>query len=100
MQFVVIAYDGTDEAALDRRMVVREAHLALAKEMFEAGRWLYACGILDDDGQLNGSMIVCDFASRDEMEQLWLGKEPYISGDVWQKVKIHRAQVPPFLMAK
>jgi hypothetical protein len=39
MQFVVIAYDGTDEAALDRRMAVREAHLALAKEMFDAGKW-------------------------------------------------------------
>jgi uncharacterized protein YciI len=97
MQFVVIAYDGTDEAALERRLAVREAHLALAKEMFDAGRWLYACGILDDNGQMIGSMIVCDFASRDEMEQHWLKQEPYILGNVWQTINIHRAQVPPFL---
>jgi uncharacterized protein YciI len=81
-------------------MAVREAHLALAKEMFEAGKWLYACGILDDDGQLNGSMIVCDFASRNEMDQLWLSKEPYIRGDVWQTINIHQAQVPSFLTDK
>ena len=100
MQFVIIAYDGTDKAALDRRMAVREAHLALAKEMFGAGKWLYACGILNDDGQLCGSMIVCDFASRDEMDQQWLQKEPYITGNVWQTIKIHQAQVPPFLRGK
>ena len=33
MQFLVIAYDGTDEAALDRRMAVREAHIEAARAM-------------------------------------------------------------------
>ena len=54
-------------------------------------------GILDDDERLIGSMIVCDFPSRDEMEQQWLEKEPYVVGNVWQTVKIHRALIPPNL---
>lgn len=97
MHFVVVAYDGTDEGALDRRMAVREAHLNMAKGMLESGKWLYACGILDDEEQLIGSMIVCDFPSRDEMEKQWLDKEPYVLGDVWRAVKIHRALIPPIL---
>lgn len=100
MQFVLIAYDGTDKDALARRMAVREAHLQLGKEMHDAGKWLYAAGILDDGGKMIGSMIVCEFASRDEMEKHWLGREPYIAGKVWQKIDIRRAQVAPFFAAK
>ena len=33
MQFIVIAYDGTDEGALERRLAVRDAHLKSAKEI-------------------------------------------------------------------
>jgi uncharacterized protein YciI len=96
MQFVVIAYDGTDEGALERRMAAREAHLKSAKELFEEGKWLYAVGILNDEGKPIGSMIVCDFASRDELEQQWLNDEPYVVGNVWKEIKINRAQGAPF----
>ncbi|HEX7502001.1 MAG TPA: YciI family protein [Acidobacteriota bacterium] len=100
MQFMLIAYDGTDKEALARRMAVREAHLKLGKELHDAGRWLYAAGILDNNGRMIGSMIVCEFASRDEMEKLWLTREPYVTGKVWEKIDIHRAQVAPFCAAK
>jgi uncharacterized protein YciI len=99
MQFIVVAYDGTDEGALDRRLAVRDAHLKSAKEMFESGKWLYAAGILNDDGKMIGSMIVCEFASRDELEQ-WLKVEPYVTGNVWKKVDVNRAQVAPFCLKK
>jgi uncharacterized protein YciI len=100
MQFIVIAYDGTDKEALARRMAVREAHLKLGKELYDSGKWLYGVGILDDAGRMIGSMIVCEFPSREEMEQQWLSKEPYIAGNVWQKIAIRRAQVPSFCAAK
>jgi uncharacterized protein len=96
MQFVLIAYDGTDEGALGRRMAAREAHLKFGKELYDAGKWLYGAGILDDAGKMIGSMIVCDFSSREEMEQQWLSKEAYIRGRVWEKIAIHRAAVAPF----
>lgn len=96
MQFIVIAYDGTDEGALERRLAVREAHLKSAKEMFDSGKWLYAAGILEDDGKMIGSMIVCEFPSRDELEQQWLREEPYVVGNVWKQINVNRAQVAPF----
>ena len=100
MQFIVIAYDGTDEHALERRMAVREAHLKAAKELYETGKWLYAAGILNDEGQMVGSMIICDFESREAMDDEWLKHEPYILGDVWKSIIVDRAAVAPFIGKK
>ena len=100
MQFVVVAYDGTDEKALERRFAVRKEHLKEADEMFAAGLWLFAAGLLDDVGKMIGSMIVCDFPSREELQSRWLDKEPYMIGRVWEKVDIHRAWVPAHLTEK
>jgi uncharacterized protein YciI len=100
MQFMVLGYDGTDKDALARRMAAREAHLKLGKEMHDAGKWLYAAGILNSEGAMCGSLIVCDFASREEMDEQWLGREPYNQGDVWRKVEIRRVQAAPFIAAK
>jgi uncharacterized protein YciI len=99
MQFIVIAYDGTDGGALERRLAVREAHLESAKKMFDSSKWLYAAGILSDDAKMIGSMIICDFPSRDELEQ-WLKVEPYVVGDVWKQINVNRAQVAPFCANK
>lgn len=100
MQFIVTGYDGTDDKALDRRMAAREAHLAVAKNMHESGRWLYAAAMLNDEGKMVGSVIVCDFESKDAMNEQWLNHEPYIKGKVWDKVVITRAQVAPFWAKK
>lgn len=99
MQFVLIAYDGIDEGALGRRMAARDEHLKTGKELYDAGKWLYAAGLLDDEGKMIGSMIVCEFPSREEMETQWLSREPYIAGRVWQKVEIRRARTAPFIPA-
>ena len=93
MQFIVVAHDGKDRNALKRRMKVREDHLKFAEEMFEKGKWLYASALLDDEGNMNGSMIVCDFESKEQLEEEWLDKEPYILGDVWEDITISRAKV-------
>ena len=93
MQFIVIAYDGTDEKALERRMAVRESHLTNAQKMFDAGKWLYASAILDDDGKMIGSMIVCDYTSREELNGQWLKSEVYVTGGVWKTISVHRAKV-------
>lgn len=97
MQYLIVAYDGTDEKALERRMAVREEHIKLAKKNFNKRIILYAAGILDDDGKMIGSMFVCDLPSREEVDQ-WLKKDPYVTGNVWHKIEVQRAQVPPFCM--
>lgn len=100
MQFIVTGYDGKDEGAIDRRMAAREAHLAMAGEMYESGKWLYAAAILSDEGKMQGSVIVCDFDSRQALETEWLDKEAYVLGKVWEKIDITRAQVAPFCAVK
>lgn len=100
MQFLVVAYDDTDEKALGRRMLAREAHLKAGKEMYDSGRWLYAAGIMNDDGKLIGSMIVCDFPSRKELDDQWLKNEPYVVGRIWKTIQVTRAQVAPFCTNK
>ncbi len=98
MQFIVIAYDGIDDKAIERRKAVREDHLENAKEMFDSGKWLYAAAILDDAGKMIGSMVMCDFVSREELKNQWLNREPYVLGKVWEKIDINRAQVAPNLI--
>ena len=41
MQFLVIGHDGTDAAALGRRMAAREAHIRLGDQMRDKGELLY-----------------------------------------------------------
>jgi hypothetical protein len=98
MQFIVIAYDGIDDKAIERRKAVREDHLKNAKEMFDSGKWLYAAAILDDAGKMIGSMVMCDFVSREELKKQWLNREPYVLGKVWEKIDINRAQAAPNLI--
>jgi len=100
MQFIVIAHDCVDNEAINRRLDARNAHLDQALKMYEEGKWLYAAGILDDNDKMIGSMIICDFSSRKELEEQWLKNEPYILGNVWDKIEINRASVAPFITNK
>ena len=97
MQFIVLAYDGTDGEALDRRMQAREEHLRLVKDKVEAGEHLYGAALLDEEGKMIGSMMVVEYPSREALED-WLKVEPYVMGNVWQEIDIKPCQVPPVFM--
>jgi uncharacterized protein YciI len=94
MQFLVIGHDGTDEHALSRRMAVREAHIALGDKLRDAGKMLYGAAILDDHGKMTGSVLICEFDSRAELDQ-WLKEEPYVKGDVWKEIEVQPCKVGP-----
>lgn len=94
MQFVVIAHDGTDADALSRRLAVREAHLALIRQLQAAGHVLYAAALLNDSGQMAGSMMVVEFADRAALDE-WLSGEPYVTGNVWQQIEVRQCAVAP-----
>ncbi len=93
MQFIVIAYDGTDPGALERRMTVREEHLEKIAVLKNKGEFLAGGAILDDSGKMTGSMIVYEFPDRNALDEM-LKDEPYFTCGVWQKVEIR-----PFRMA-
>jgi uncharacterized protein YciI len=87
MQFLLIAYDGTDDGALERRMKVREQHLKNVEMLKKTGEFLFGGAILDDSGKMIGSMIVYDFPDRQSLDEM-LKEEVYITGEVWKKIEI------------
>jgi len=96
MEFLVLGYDGSDYAAMDRRLAARENHLNAFDEFTRQGVFKYGGALLDDNQKMIGSMIVCEFASLDELKDKWLNHEPYMLGGVWQKVDIKpiRSRIP------
>ena len=87
MQFMVVAYDGTDEGALNRRLAVRDSHIAGAIELKNKGNLIAGGAILDDAGRMIGSTTYVAFESRAELDA-WLEREPYVTGDVWRDITI------------
>jgi uncharacterized protein YciI len=95
MQFLLLAYDGTDPEAPQRRLKVREEHLNKISLLKRAGEFLFGGAILDESGKMIGSMIVYDFPDRQSLEER-LKDEPYITSGVWKEIKIkpfHLAQI-------
>ena len=88
MEFILIAHDGNDEEALNRRLAVREKHLALFDHFIRLGIFKYGCAILNENGKMIGSVVVSEFSSREELKDTWLSKEPYVLGGVWKTIEI------------
>lgn len=93
MHFFLIGRDGTDAAAPERRQLAREAHLDGIAELRASGKILTAAALLDDAGQMTGSMLLLDFPSRKELDA-WLETEAYVTGKVWESIEIAPCQVP------
>ncbi len=87
MQFLLIANDGTDAEAHDRRMKVRPEHLERIENLKKSGEFLIGGAILNEKGQMTGSMIVYEFPDRATLDE-HLKEEPYIYGKVWEKIEI------------
>lgn len=87
MHYLIIAHDGTDKGALDRRLAVRPKHLEIAKAMAEAGTLLEGGALLDEEGRMIGSMAIVDFPHREDLDH-WLATDPYVTGGVWQDIQV------------
>ena len=94
MQFLLTAYDGTDEGAPERRLKVREKHLNKIGKLKREGGFIFGGAILNDEGQMTGSMILYDFPDLKSLDTM-LEEEPYITGKVWDKIEIR-----PFRLAQ
>jgi uncharacterized protein YciI len=94
IQFMIVAYDGTDSGAAARRQSAKDAHVALGKRMITSGNILFSTAILNDDEETVGSMRVMQFESRSQLDD-WLEREPYVTDRVWQKVEIKRCRMGP-----
>ncbi|MBI4425136.1 MAG: hypothetical protein HY554_15505 [Elusimicrobia bacterium] len=94
MQFLVVGHDGDDPSAPERRLAARPAHLALGDRLRDEGRLLYAAALLDGKDAMVGSVLICEFADRAELDA-WLGAEPYVAGGVWKRIEVTPCRVAP-----
>ncbi|MFA6086995.1 YciI family protein [Mucilaginibacter sp.] len=92
-QYLVTAYDYTDEGALQRRMNVRPHHLDEAKTLKENGNYVLGGAILNENGNMMGSVMVVQFENEEALNA-WKQNEPYITQGIWETV-----DVKPFKVA-
>lgn len=88
MQFVITAYDGA--GMLDKRMEVRPLHLEGMERLKE--HLVCAGGLLDEAGNLKGSVLVMEFLNREEVDE-YLATEIYVTEHVWEKITVERMNV-------
>jgi len=87
MQFLVLARDGTDEGALERRQKTRPSHLESIGPLVDAGNVLVGGAILSEGGEMIGSMLLVDFPSREDLDA-WLTRDPYVRDEVWKEIEV------------
>ena len=87
MQFLIIAYDGTDSEAKARRSAARSAHIDKAQALLAGGHVLIGGAILNEKEEMIGSSLVVEFESREALDQ-WLQNDPYVTGNVWQDITV------------
>ena len=88
MQFLVIAYDGTDADAQARRAAARPAHLEAVRRLKKSGRFLMGGPIMSPDGAaMIGSAMFFDFPSRSDLDSA-LADDAYTKLRVWNTVTI------------
>ncbi len=92
MEYLITAFDGTDDGAPARRLAVRDAHLAGAQVLAERGELLSGGAILDEDGRMIGSSMHVAFADEAAF-RAWYDAEPYITGDVWRDVSVRPMRI-------
>ena len=93
MQFLVIARDGTDPGAVERRRQTRPAHFEALQRLVAKGHIKAGGALLDEQGTMIGSSVIAEFADRAALDA-WLEIEPYVVGGVWQEI-----EVMPFRLA-
>ena len=92
-QYLIIARDGNDPDALQRRMDARPIHLAGAAKLKVNNQFVIGGAMLNDAGQMEGSVMIVQFETEDEFSY-WYKHEPYIVSGVWKTI-----EVKPFRVA-
>lgn len=86
-QYLITAYDYTDDDALQRRMNIRPHHLDGARELKAKGNFVVGGAMLNEEGKMIGSSMIIQFETDEELE-LWKRTEPYITQKVWESFDI------------
>ena len=91
-QYVIIARDGNDEGAQDRRMTIRPLHLAGAAQLKANNNFVIGGAMLNAAGLMEGSVMIVQFETEEQFNN-WYNNEPYITGNVWQSIEVKSFRV-------
>lgn len=96
MHFTIIARDSTAEGTLARRMAVRDEHLRRVDELRREGRIVDGGAILDDKGDICGSVVICDYPDRQALDA-YIESEVYVREGIWENIDILEIRLLPRL---
>ena len=87
MLFLVLAHDGRDPGAPERRASVRERHLQEARPLAEDGTMRLGGAYLDEAGAMAGSVLILEAEDEGAVRAL-LERDVYSRAGVWQSYEI------------
>ena len=85
MQFALICRDAP--GALEKRLAARDRHIETVHAMKAAGTVIDGGAILNEAGEMAGSVVLCDFPDRAALDA-WLDSEIYVREGVWRDIEI------------
>jgi hypothetical protein len=88
MQYLVLAHDGRDSEAKERRRRVREKHLEGVRPAVESGVLQLGGALLDDGGGMVGSALLVE-ADDERALRTWLENDIYHREGVWKSFEIY-----------
>ena len=91
-QYVIIAQDGRDEAAPERRKEIRPLHLEGARKLKANGNFVIGGATLNEQGGMTGSVMILQFETEEQFKE-WYANEPYITQGVWKAIEIKHFRV-------
>ncbi len=94
MGYAVIAWDGEDEGALDRRMAARDRHMAVITEWAADGRLALGVPLFTPDWKPAGSLMLLEVPDRAGLDA-YLAAEPIAAGGVWERIEVHPFRIAP-----
>ena len=93
MGYVIIAWDGTDKDAPDRRVAARDRHLEVITRWAKEGRLNLGFPTFRPDGSTAGSIM---FLDEDEVGvKEYLSEEPFAREGVWQSYQARPFRIAP-----
>ena len=94
MGYAIIAWDGEDEGALERRMAARDRHMAVITEWAADGRLALGVPLFTPDWKPAGSLMLLEVPDRAGLDS-YLAAEPFAAGGVWKRVETHPFRIAP-----
>jgi len=94
MGYAIIAWDGEDDRALERRMAARDGHMAVITEWAADGRLALGVPLFTPDWKPAGSLMLLEVPDRAGLDA-YLAAEPFAAGGVWKRIETFPFRIAP-----